>query len=122
MVAGAAALLKAYRPGLSVEQYKSLLMNSTSQFVAGLQETGAGLLDIGASVRSTVTAIPSALEFGVGGSTLNATRSFVLRNMGSTSETYSISAAALNDGLRSSRSLPMLSNWMPERQPTSPYD
>ena len=99
MVAGAAALLKAYRPGLSVGQYKSLLMNSTSQFVAGLQETGAGLLDIGASVRSTVTAIPSALEFGVGGSTLNATRSFVLRNMGSTSETYSISAAALNNGV-----------------------
>ncbi|HYI93755.1 MAG TPA: S8 family serine peptidase, partial [Bryobacteraceae bacterium] len=98
MVAGAAALLKAYRPGLSVEQYKSLLMNSTAQFTAGLQETGAGLLDIGASVRSTVTAIPSALEFGVGGSTVDVSRSFVLRNLGGTSETYSISAAPLSDG------------------------
>jgi minor extracellular serine protease Vpr len=98
IVAGAAALLKAARPGLSTEQYKSLLMNSTSQFGGTLQETGVGLLDVGAAVRSTMTAVPSAMEFGVGGSTVYTAKTFVLKNLGTASDTFSISAAPLANG------------------------
>ena len=53
-VAGAAALLKAARPGLTAQQYRSLLINSAAPFhfssgaVAAVQQTGTGLLNMSA--------------------------------------------------------------------------
>lgn len=103
IVAGAAAMIKAFRPGLSIDQYKSLLTNSTPAFLikgetVPLQQTGSGLLDVGSTVRSTLTANPSALSFGAGGSTIDKTRVFVLKNVGTVADTFSISASALPDG------------------------
>jgi subtilisin family serine protease len=101
MVSGAAALLKAFRPGLSGEQYKSLLVNSTSLFAGSafpLQETGAGLMDLGAAARSTLTAVPSALDFGAGGATVDSVQRLVIRNHGTAADTFSITAATSNDG------------------------
>ena len=69
IVAGAAALLKAYRPGLRPDQYKSLLANSAASFasdqdVLPIQQTGTGLLDVAAAVRSTIAVAPSAITLG----------------------------------------------------------
>lgn len=103
MVSGAAALLKAYRPGLSADQYKSLLANSAAVFsvqdaILPVQEAGAGFLDVTAAVRSTLTSAPSSLNFGAGGSSLDATQRVILRNIGPVMDTFSISAAATSTG------------------------
>src|SRR5574340_336212 len=72
LVAGAAALIKSARPGLTVDQYRSLLINTAvavqtrSGDVPGVQQAGAGLLGADAAIRSTVTAYPVSLSFGSG--------------------------------------------------------
>ncbi|MGI8741597.1 MAG: S8 family serine peptidase [Bryobacteraceae bacterium] len=73
IVAGAAALVKQNHPGFTAAQIKSALVNTASQAVTtddsgnpvNIMATGAGLLDTGAAVNSTVTANPSSLSFGV---------------------------------------------------------
>jgi hypothetical protein len=97
MVAGAAALLKSARPGLSVEQYRSLLINTagtvegTKGGVAGLQQTGGGLLNVFAALNATVTAYPVSLSFGAGGVDADMARSVTITNVGPESETFTIS-------------------------------
>ncbi len=65
MVAGAAAMLKAVRPGLTVKQYKSLLVNSAAPFgrsngiVFGVQSAGAGRLDVDRALRAMTVAAPA---------------------------------------------------------------
>jgi Subtilase family. len=100
MVAGAAALLKAARPGLTEEQYRSLLINSAAAFGSGLsvQQTGSGLLNMSGALQSTLAAAPSSFSFGIGGGTIDATRSLTLTNVGSTTETYLLNAAQIGDG------------------------
>ena len=103
MVAGAAALLKAYRPGLSADQYKSLLANSATAFSANevtfpVQQTGTGLLDITAAVRSSVVATSSSINFGAGESVIDSTQRFTLKNVGRTPDTYSVSVLPLTSG------------------------
>jgi minor extracellular serine protease Vpr len=93
LVAGAAALLKAARPGLTVAQYRSLLINSAATLGnATVQQTGAGVLDAGAALRSTVAAYPTALGFGAGGATAQLSRALTLTNTGTAAETYTIQA------------------------------
>ena len=103
MVTGAAALLKAYRPGLNVAQYKSLLANSATTFSANdvtfpVQQTGAGLLDITAAVRSSVISTASSINFGAGESVIDSTQRFTLKNIGKTPDTYSVSVLPLTTG------------------------
>lgn len=90
MVAGAAALLKAARPGLSSDQYRSLLVNSAADFIGTVQQTGGGLLDMSASLRSTVAASPVSLSFGIGGDTVNAVRTLRVTNLGAQTDTFSL--------------------------------
>ncbi len=96
IVAGAVALLKAARPGLSVDQYRSLIINNTmdsytaSGEPAGIQVAGAGSLDALAALGATVTAYPASLGFGSGGADPNMRRTLTLANLGSAEETYFI--------------------------------
>ncbi len=99
MVAGAAAVLKAGRPGLNAYQYRSLLVNSAQQFAVSVQQTGSGILDVAAAMRSTVTAIPSSLSFGTGGGTVNIARSFTLNNLSRETETYAISVEPVGNSI-----------------------
>ena len=104
MVAGAAALLKAARPGLTVEQYRSLLINAAtpSREVDGAtlaiaQKAGAGQLDLGASVRSTIAVAPAAISFGAGTADARAKTTLRIHNLGSTAETYSFQVVPRED-------------------------
>ena len=105
MVAGAVALLKAVRPGLTARQYRSLLINSTSTFSTdslnpvSVELGGAGLLNMSAALKSTVAAIPSSLGFGIGGNTVDGSQTVTLINIGSTADTFSVSASRIGDGL-----------------------
>jgi subtilisin family serine protease len=104
MVTGAAALLKAARPGLTAAQYRSLLINTSQTFStdgvnpAPIEVEGSGLLDASASLRGTVAAHPTALGFGIGGATVDATQTLTLTNVGSTTDTFSISTTPIGDG------------------------
>jgi hypothetical protein len=102
IVAGAAALLASYKPGLTPEEYKSLLVNTSSAFrneqagAFALQQTGAGFLDVSAAVRSTIVAAPSNVEFGIGGGTADISRTVRLRNIGAAADTFTLEPITSN--------------------------
>ncbi len=66
IVSGAAALLKALRPGLRAADYGSLLINSAAPLGLLVREAGSGRLDVEAALRASLTAEPASLrESGV---------------------------------------------------------
>lgn len=102
IVAGAAAVLRAARPGLTVDQYSSLLINgATPLFNNGgavlerVQRTGAGTLNLESSLRNTVTAYPTSLTFGVGSGVMGGARTghfnqLAITNIGRAADTFKI--------------------------------
>ena len=63
IAAGVAAVLKASRPGLTVAQYRSLLINSATALPYKIIESGAGKLEALQALTATIAATPSALKF-----------------------------------------------------------
>jgi hypothetical protein len=102
MVAGTAALVKAARPGLTVAQYRSLIINTASpvSLIAGtparVQQAGAGNLDAGAAVRATAAEAPTSIGFGVGTADVQQTRTLSVTNVGSAAETFTLATAQRN--------------------------
>ncbi len=101
MVAGAAAVVKAARPGLTVKQYKSLLVNAAAPFARssgalfGAQSVGAGRLDVERALRSMTAADPVSVSFGIGRLTADVSRDVTLTNLGSTADTLAITVSPL---------------------------
>lgn len=87
LVAGAYAVLKAYRPGLRLGQYRSLLVNGAAPFPAAgsrpapVQVGGAGRMDLAASLRGWLAADPPSVSFGMGGQRVNTDRLVRLKNL-----------------------------------------
>jgi subtilisin family serine protease len=104
LVTGAAAVLKAARPGLTVPQYRSLLINSASPLAPAsgepfpVQRAGAGTLNLLAALTSTIAAFPSSVSFGIGGGTADVSRDLTLSNLGTAADTYAISVAPIGAG------------------------
>ena len=102
LTAGAAAVLKGARPGLSVQQYRSLLINGASAattqggLTATVSQAGAGVLDLAAAMRGTVAAYPASLNFGTGSGAVHNTLQLTLSNVGTAGDTYSIQSVASN--------------------------
>jgi hypothetical protein len=101
LVAGAAAVLKAAHPGLTAAQYRSLLINYPST-IANLDGTattvsqaGAGMLNLGAGVKGTITANPTSLSFGTGAGAINSTVNLTLANIGTAGDTFKITATPI---------------------------
>lgn len=105
MIAGAAAVLKSARPGLTTQQYRSLLINSSGTFSydhavpAPIQHTGSGLLNLFAALKSTITAAPQTINFRSGTADVSQTVPITLANLGAADDTYSLSVDPLNSGL-----------------------
>lgn len=101
IVAGAAAVLKAARPGLTATQYRSLLVNtaapawSSPGTRAKIQQAGGGNLDLLAAVTSTVAAAPVSLSFSISAGTARLARELTVWNLGSTTETFRLSVVPL---------------------------
>src|SRR5262249_5100422 len=93
LVAGAAALLKSARPGLTNAQYKSLLVNAASPAAGTLMQTGAGTLNMFAALNATAAAAPTALDFFVGDGSPVLTQIFTISNAGSASTVFQLSVA-----------------------------
>jgi subtilisin family serine protease len=96
IVAGSAALLKAARPGLTVAQYRSLLINSAAtgflqpNVPARVQQAGAGVLDVSAALRASAALAPTSLSFGVGIGTIQQATALSITNVSTASETFTI--------------------------------
>lgn len=94
MVAGAAAVVKSFRPGLTVEQYKSILVNSASPLLingeapAGVQQAGAGVLNIYNALLQTTTVSPASLSFGSFGGTADVWRQLQVTNIAQKTRHY----------------------------------
>lgn len=99
LVAGAAALLKQARPGLTVDQYRSLLIDSAdaASLVPGapasIQQGGAGVLNVISAINATAAASPVSLSFGWGGGTLHTFRSLIVTNVGASADIFRFSVA-----------------------------
>lgn len=104
LVAGAAAVLKAARPGLAPHHYRSLLINSATVFPpnaaqpAPVQRGGAGRLNLEAALAGTVAAYPTSLSFGSGSGTFELTRQLTVTNLDTVSDTFTISVLKQGDG------------------------
>ena len=97
LLAGAAAVLKAARPGFTPYEYKSLLVNSADPAFPGqpqsVQNAGAGMLDLSAAVLATLAVNPASVSFGVGPGNNQVSSSIRLSNIGYNSDTFQISVA-----------------------------
>jgi subtilisin family serine protease len=97
LTAGAAAILKAARPGLTVAQYRSLLINnagpatSAADVPATVSQAGAGVLNVAAALSGTVAAYPTSLNFGTAAGSFNRTLTLTIFNLGTSGDTYSVS-------------------------------
>jgi subtilisin family serine protease len=92
LAAGAVAVLKAARPGLTVAQYRSLLINGGTPSAASISQGGAGIMNLAAAMNGKVAAFPTALNFGTTGGTLQ----LALTNVSSASDTYTIQVQPAN--------------------------
>lgn len=87
LIAGAAAVLKAARPGLDAAAYRSLLINAAHPFrfssgeTAPVNSAGAGMLDLARAMRSAIAADPVSISFGAGGDRIEAQKELRLRNL-----------------------------------------
>lgn len=94
LVAGALAVLKAARPGLTPREYRSLLINTAAQLTPGAdtdaQSAGAGLFDLDAALASTAAVYPAALSLGVAGRGGQPAQTLTIENLAATGESYSV--------------------------------
>lgn len=103
LVAGAAAVLKAARPDLGVDAYRSLLINAAHPFrfssgeVAPVNSAGAGLLDVAQAMKSMLAADPVSISFGAGGGTLEQERELRLRNLSDKPLTVALEIDSVNE-------------------------
>lgn len=104
IVAGAAAVLKAARPGLTAPHYRSLLINSASPILdaagnpLGAQQVGTGLRNLVSSLRNSVAAYPTSLSFGAAAGSVEVLRNLTLTNLGTSDDTLTITAAPFGAG------------------------
>ncbi|MGJ5817307.1 S8 family serine peptidase [Paludibaculum fermentans] len=111
-VAGTAALIKSLHPGLTVDQYRSMIINngSTASGMTGgtatVQQAGGGLVDASAAVNTTVTAYPATLPLGTGGTEAQMARTLTLTNISGSKDTYTLGAEGGADQFQTSIATP----------------
>jgi uncharacterized protein (TIGR03437 family) len=114
MVAGAAALVLQANPGFTPAQVKSALANTATQDVtdggvtAGANSVGAGKLDAGAAVQTSVAVTPPTVYFGaLAAGQRSVSKALTLTNTGTSpvNLTFSVTARAGNPITLSKNSL-----------------
>jgi len=102
LVAGAAAVVKSVRPGLTAAQYRSLIINTADavikddQTIAGVQQAGAGKLNLQTAVTATFAVGPTNLSFLTGGPNPNLSKTLTISNVGAAAESYSLAVVPRN--------------------------
>lgn len=102
MAAGAVALVKGARPGLTPAQYKSLLVNSArplylpSATAAQVTDSGAGVMQVLAAVNAGATVTPVSVSFGIGSGTDQLSQLLTITNMEGQNETFTLEPVSLS--------------------------
>jgi minor extracellular serine protease Vpr len=115
-VAGAVALVKQVNPGFSSAQLKSAVVNTANLNISVFDDNnnlipsrvigrGAGKLDAGAAVQTTVEANPSTLSFGVISGSLPGAQNLTLTNSGKTAATLQLAVVQTDADSRATVSL-----------------
>ncbi len=103
IIAGAAAVLKAARPGMTLDEYRSLLINSAAPLrlstgaIAPVMSAGAGILNVKNSVSSTLAAAPVSLSFLSGSGTIDQQRPIAFKNLSSEPAEYQLTVESANE-------------------------
>ncbi len=127
MVAGAVALVKQAHPGLSPAQYKSAVVNTTSNAVkengvtARIEAVGSGKLDAGNAVGIGATVTPSTLSFNnlLSSVGVPATLSMNLTNITNAPGTYSVQVLQTDTDAKASVSVTPASGTLQAQQTVS---
>ncbi len=86
LVAGAAAVLRAAKPGLTAAQYRSLVVNTAARFpkeaAPEVQRTGAGIMDFPAMLESNLAFDQTSVSFGEFRGQQAVSREFSVTNIG----------------------------------------
>ena len=111
MVAGAAAILKAARPGLTTDQYRSLLVDNAvpihSCTLAGqypncpqarVMDAGAGLMNVLNSMNAEAAVVPATLSFGVASGSAAQNQTLTIYNTGAAADTFSLTVLGRDPG------------------------
>jgi subtilisin family serine protease len=104
LVSGAAAIVEAARPGLTSDEYRSLLIDTadTAYLSPGIpsrvQQSGGGFLNVLSALNATAVASPVSLSFTVSPSETSAGLTLVISNVGSSTDTFQLSATAHDPG------------------------
>ncbi|MBI3680952.1 MAG: S8 family serine peptidase [Acidobacteria bacterium] len=112
LVAGAAAVVKGARPGLTVAQYRSLVINSARTFPEGsnaidVQQTGAGILNLSAALTTNAVATPVSVSFGELRGQSSLSKDLTVGNVGR-GDTFTMEVVS-NDSLKPELSSPSVS-------------
>jgi minor extracellular serine protease Vpr len=102
LTAGAVAVLQGARPGLTVDQYRSLIINSATPItrpdgqIERVQQAGVGLMTLDSALKSTISAYPTSLTYLLGNGTLGGAATgdvdqLTLTNVGKTADVFHIS-------------------------------
>lgn len=103
LVTGAAAIVKHARPGLTVNQYRSLLINSadpasfTPGIPASVQQAGAGLMNVLAALNATAAVSPVTLGFGAGAA-YTPQQNLTVTNVGSVRDSFQLNVLPTKPG------------------------
>ena len=103
LTAGSVAVLRGARPGLTVDNYRSLIINSATPLtrpdgqIERVQQAGVGVLNLDAALQSTISAYPTSLTYFVGGGSLGGADTgdfdqLTLTNVGKTTDVFHISS------------------------------
>jgi subtilisin family serine protease len=104
IVAGMMALVKQARPGLTVSQYRSLMINSavpiygTDGKPLRVQDQGAGMANGYNATRTTILAEPATLSFGTATGFASIGLPLTITNLGTTGDVFSITVQPRDDG------------------------
>ena len=128
LTAGAVAVLRGARPGLTVDQYRSLIINSATPLtrpdgqIERVQQAGTGVLNLDAALQSTISAFPTSLTYLLGSGDLGGVVTgdldqLTLTNVGKTADVFHVAAI----GFDSAPALQFSTNSADEN-PTSTLD
>jgi subtilisin family serine protease len=107
LVAGAAAVLKAARPGLTAAQYRSLLVNSADAIPFPIQSTGSGVLNLKAALESTTAVAPVSLTFGNGAGGVTVERDLAITNLGTSADLFTVGTNSVRIAAGASERVPV---------------
>jgi hypothetical protein len=107
LVAGSLAVLRKARPGLTIEQYRSLITNYTRMLPldletlpsAPVQRAGAGILDLPNVLQGTLAASPSTLTLGTG-NTADVSREVTFTNVGTVADSFTVTVQKVNGSVQ----------------------